>query len=1506
MDDSDAPTRPPGADPGGSTLPVRTDETWLRALRVRGEPHPDTRHPEPDPETIWVRDARPNSVPTPSPAPVEEPTPRTKDGRVFKSTPPREVQRSRRFGGLRAAVRTLSRERRRILLSMLIVALGVGYLAGSLSLLGRVSQGLADLAGAGTERADLVLEGTVAFDSPLEQVRQLIPDSLRNVVETIPGVLATDPRIDDIAIIVDSTGQPVVPLGITERPTGANWPEVEALNPYRFVGAGAPPIQPDEVVIDHATATAAVISVGDQVLIATKTVPRTFRVTGIVTLGDEELPAGSSLALFPTAVARTMFDRGSDNNSIGIQLTPGADIDEVQQKIEAVLPLGVEVSTGPEFEQHKQTSLAKSFSLITFLLIGFAGLALIVGAFTVANSNALLFARRREGFALLRLVGASPRQILGASAIEAVAVGVVAVIIGVPLGVLIGRLIEAALGSLGTPIPAAGSSVSVGLVVASLVVGIGVTLSTALLPARDAASVDPIVALTRSDDRTSRGLRWFVRLAVWAAIGAVAGFALGWKIDPTISTAGIAAGVGAGALVLLSLLPLALTGLVSITTRLLTGRSPALRSLVALRSRRARSRAAATTAALVMATVVVAGLSTLSASFVASVDEQVAGTLRADLVIDSGTFTRGGLPSALVDDVRSIPGVTAISGVRVGRAFVGTVDTRLAAMSGKDMFQLVDLGGASAPATLGVDGIALAKPLATQLGVSVGQQIPITISNVSEFLTVQAVYDRTSLLLGDAIIDTSVLARTTPSSVDIVALVKIDPKSANATRAAITAAAEQYGVKSVVEPKELIAKRTEILRGFEQVIRWMLLFSVALAVVGVANTLQLSVNERRRELGLLRAVGGSRRQVLRIVMVEAGALSLVGVALGCALGIGGAWATVTALESFGLGVFSVPWLVIAGTAGAAILLAGLGALLPALRASRTGVIEALGDDGNTARGQRARSSRGSSTRGFRRRISSPSLHSQEHQPMVRETPPPARTPVADTGESVTTSEEEMASRCYNCGNDPGPDEHCQFCDAVQIPEPVGMFSTNPIAAGAPAAHVQPPRPPVMGTGLWSTGSGGRVEDAPATRSAAAVDEPSRRIRHQDIIDAAVIEDVTIQSAMDDPADAHANGTSDTYDTPYEATVAPPVEHAPPTRPSMFSNGSAGPAAPPAPSGAPPAPSGAPPAPSAAPPAPSASPPAQPARPAATPAPSAAPPAQPARPAATPAPPSSPFGQSTRPEPAAQNDEHAERRPLFGSTSTPGEPVAPSVADHPADEPTSHPIGSVFDPEISMTASSPFGQHANDDPADAAGSFRPDPEQIQPEPPRWTAPWQPQAGQPVQNQPTPMPAPPPTPSAAPAPPVGHSPQTFGGPVSSSTQITPVPVGASDAQGLSAAIGRLSPASQNAGSVAFTVAGALVGTDELVLVAVQGWSLGMPTVAVLTSGRIIVISERKWTPLVEVFALKTGLTIFGRHVDNTASITFQESDRMVNVDQITDVNLAVELATTARSRATGTGF
>jgi putative ABC transport system permease protein len=1364
-----APVRKPGMFPGPP------DETENEAPRARrdeppSEPPPATHmppsgQPAPDEQAAAAADPAPGTATASESAAASRfAPPPDRSQPLFKAVPPKESRTRTGVLGVRRALASLLRQRRRIVLSTIIVALGIGYLAGSLSLLHRVGNALANLSGAGTERADLVLEGDISFDSPLEQVRNLIPDAVGLDVQNVQGVKAIDPRVENTAVVFGPNG-PIVGFGITERPAAASWPTVDALNPYRFVGVGKAPAGDSEVVIDEATAQKGHIKVGDKIGIATKSTYKSdYTVSGIVSLDGTSLPPGSSLALFDLPTARTLFEQDSDDNSIGVQLEPGASADAVAAQLKERMPPDVVVSTPAEYEDHRQTSLAKSFTLIKVLLLGFAVIAVVVGAFTVANSNALLFARRRHGFALLRLIGASPSQLLAAAVAEATLVGLAAVIIGVPLGLLAGYGIEHAIGAVGTPIPTSGSAISLSVLVISAAVGIGVTILTALAPAWDAARTSAVEALTRNEEHLGRGAPRFVRFAGWVLAGGLLGGVATAAISQQARPAAIGALCGAGLFALLALLPPALSGIVALTTRVMVGRSRTLRSLTALRSRRARSRAASTTAALLLATAVIAGLATMSSSFVKSLSSQVDSLVTADLVVDSGTFTRGGLPDHLITTLKQTEGVTAATGIGIGRATVNGVDGRFSGLDGDAVFHVLDLGIPHPPAALNDNEVVLSESYAHQTKVTLGSTVTMNFSNTLQSVTVVAVYPKSSTLLGDGIVTSSLLHRALPTNVDILGLVNVvdsPPAQKAAATRRVEAVALASGAKRVLPPSELVNSRADDLRGFERVIEWMLLFSVVLAVVGVANTLQLSVNERRRELGLLRSVGATRRQVVRLVLVEAGALSVVGSILGIVIGVGGAYAAVQGLASLGLDQFAVPTVAVVGIAVAAVLLGSVGAFLPAMRASRAGIMEAIGEDEDVRRRWRSRLVK------FR---TSPASRTLEDGPPRAEpiggTSPPV-TPDTATVEPETTTEgeeDEMATRCYNCGNDPGPGDRCEVCDASQIPEPLGMFSTAPAGAGRPPA-ARAPRPREEDqrptSGLWSTGDG---DDDPAERNGRGRSDDDR---FADIVDAAIVED-------DDLSHPHA-----------------------------------------------------------------------------------------AR--------------------ATTEDDRGT------------------------------PLGSIFDDE-NTAQRSPFGRHANQD-----EGYEPDwgideqrPSTAPPSPP-------------VQpNYPVPPPSYPPQ---APPPHNPYASPAYGGPANSPYYATPtappidpfaqagvgvpnagpgsMPI-TNDQQGLAASISKLSPNAQHLGNVAFCVVGGIIANDEVVLTAIQGWSLGMPTVAVLTNARVLIVSERRWKPVVEVFPLRPGLTIFGRHVDHQASVTFQEADRVITLDQVADVAIAVELATTARARSTGTGF
>lgn len=840
----------------------------------------------------------------------------------------------------------LLRQRRRLLLATVAIALSVGYLAGALNLLDRVSNGLDALASSGAPAADLVIEGGIAYESPTEQVRRLVPSSLEATVADVDGVAAVSPRIEDTAPLVAPDGTTLVPLGLTEQPIGANLPTVPELSNYEFV-TGDPPATNQQVAIDERSATEGGISVGDQVIVVGRAGAAPYTVSGVVRTGGGGLPPGASLALLMTEEARVRFDRPTDDNTIDILVEPGADPDRVAEDIAAMLPPGVEVVDGVTAAQHRQDSLDRSFTLVRSLILGFAGLALVVGMITVGNSLALLYAERRRTFAGLRLVGARPRQLLLTALAEAALLALVASLLGAPLGLLLGRLIESALGALNTSIPVAGSSVSWGALAWAVVIGVGATVLAAVMPAAKACRVPPIEAVGHVDSARSHGpAQSVLRIGIVAVVlGLIAALLVsrgeGGLHPVTLGLTTMAV------VVVVGLVPLGLSAAVAGAIRLLPLKPPALRTIAARDVGRHRSRTAATAAALILATAVVSGLAVFLASFSTSVDAQVRDLVAADLVVDSGTFTKGGLPADLTAKIDELQPVAAVSGWQIGR---GWVQQRPVRMTGFDMPRFLDLlnltWAGAAPQSLDATAVLVSGRLADDLGVSVGSELPVTFTSAgSERLRVAGVYTSGDMLLGDLVIDRLILKRQVPATTDIAAVVALDPDDA-AARDQVEDLAAQSGVTSVLQPAAFVDRRSEVLTGFQRVIEWMLLFTLVQALIGVVNTLLLSIGERRRELGLLRASGASRRQVLSMVVGEGVSLAVVGTLVGLVVGVIGARLGVAALSSLGLSSFTLPLGSVLLVGVAAAVLGIIATVAPARWAASVPPLEAVFDDGD--------------------------------------------------------------------------------------------------------------------------------------------------------------------------------------------------------------------------------------------------------------------------------------------------------------------------------------------------------------------------------------------------------------------------------------------------------------------------------------------------------------------------------------------------------------------------------
>lgn len=1408
------PTRPPPppqarslqGDPtrhteSGVSLRERPTAPWPSpSLPLPQAPEGRTRRPEPEPLSVATKLGVSGHI---ADHLLRE------DGRLFGTIPPRTAtEPASRERGTRQALTSLLRQRRRLLLSVISVALGVGYLAGSLSLLQRVSNGLAAQSGAGTEPADLVIEGDIAVSTPLEEVRRLVPHSLADSISSVPGVAAVDARLEGSAVIAPLDGTSVVSLGLTERPLGIGWPSVEELNPYEFRGEGRPPSDPDEVVIDARSADTAGVDVGDLVVVASKVDSTPFTVVGIIDLDREQLPEGSSLAAFTPDTARRLFDLGDDDNAIAIAVAPDADIEATRISIESLLPPGTEVSDAATYIDHRQDALAKSFALVRYLLIGFAGLAVAVGAFTVANSMALLFDTRRRGFALIRLLGGSPSQLVKASLAESVIAGAGAGAVGLGLGMAVGWGIERAIRTLGQPLPVAGSPLSWQIPLAALGIGVGVTALSALAPARSAAAAPPVHAVTGADDvRRDGGRREFNRAAAlilaMAALGAgVAGVAV--ADSPWMLGAALGAAIGIVAV----LVPRLLSGIVRYLSGLALTSSPALARLTLSRSRQSSTRTAATTAALMIAVGVVVALTVLSSSFVTSIEGQVTSLVTADLVVDSGTFTRGGLPAAIIPELERTEGVTAVSGFRVGTATLDSRYVRISAMNGDQMFDLFDLGIVGTPPDrLGPDGIVVSTSLAADLGVVTGDLITVTwqTGNVRS-MNVEAVFDSPlTAVLGEAVVDSEVLAGELSTSVDTLAVVELDDPGDEAAIDAVRAVGDRFGAASVLAPEDLIGTRAELLRGFGRVIQWMLAFTVVLALVGVANTLQLGVNERRREIGLIRAVGGSRLQTLRLILSEAAVMSVIGTVLGVALGLAAAATAVAALKDYGLDTFVLPLGGVALIAIAAILLSMLGAVVPALAASRIPVLDAIADrqDDLTA-GRKARRT------GYPRAANT----------AVPTTPPSPRrvesqaSPDADpTRNGNDHNEDSMETRCYNCGNDPGDPTTCRVCGATQITDSVGMFSVQPkIGVESTTDFVEPdlapPRPPAapsMGTfpatpvsstpppqqypphgsappGEFGVGAdnampsgtnGGTTSWRPAADTATRAEHASSPVVDDDIVDATVIEDDEDIAEPPSYGDATAHGAD-----PSSVSLGSIFDDTGDTG----STASAG---------------------------------------------------------------RSPFGQFANEEAATSTDDAPwsidERDADDTAPIDHGEgPQGPAFSEAPA------PGRDAFATSATSSASPP-----------ASSVFAPDSH--------------------ADN------APPPGPSAGAAPPLGPDPH-----------------------GLGAAAMRMSTSSREDVTVALSIAAATIEQGESVIGAVGGSILGTPSAVVATGSRVIVVSDRPYAPDISLFTLGPDLTVTGRHAGGVASLTIAEEGRSISIDQIRDVELAVEIANAIRTRSSGTEF
>jgi putative ABC transport system permease protein len=838
---------------------------------------------------------------------------------------------------LRLGVRSLLAHKLRMLMSVAAVVLGVAFVAGTLVFTNSLSSALDDVIAGGATDVSVTPRSAVDGSAPATGAVLTIPDTTRARIGSLPGVSRADGSVTVPGVFVLGSDGKVVGKA-TGTSTGIAWTGVGFT---KKLDRGAAPVGDDQVVIDDATAALAQLSVGQPVRLLLADGQRSAVVSGIFTPAGASLGGQAYVAFPPTQAQRLLLEPGRWT-AVDVSLAPGASDIAVRDRIKTVVGTTLVVRTRAEQIAAAKDALSGGLSFFTYFLLGFAVVALLVGGFLIANTFAMVVAQRSREMALLRAVGATRKEVTRALMVEALTVGAVGSLIGLGLGLLVAVGLGAAFGALGLDL-AITPSLPPSAVAISLVLGIGVTAASAYLPLRRAGKIAPVQALRESaaPPEGSKRRRLIVGLVVLVlSAGLFVAGAAQADSGPRASYTGLAALTLLVATVTLA--PALATALTRAVGRLVprAGGAPAM--LARANTVRNPRRTAATASALMIGLALVTGITIVASSASASVDRLVDGGVKADLILSAQTGA--GFDQA---DARRAAAVDGVAGV-VSEQIVSLL---------ADGAQLggVAVGGAPLATALTAEPVAgkvddvpsgaalVDEPTATAKAWRVGQVLRLTFpTGATRPVTLQGIYKSNQLMgAGLQINRADYVAATNDSKLAVAFVTAKEGADVARVTSAVTAAVAGNPLLQVEDRTALKARSAGQLDKLLGLVYGLLALSVVIAVLGVVNTMGMSVLERTREIGLLRAVGLTRKQARRMIRGESVMIAALGGLLGVSSGFVIGVALQRALAEVGIVVLSIPvWQIALFLVGAG-LVGVLAALAPARRAARMDVLGAI-------------------------------------------------------------------------------------------------------------------------------------------------------------------------------------------------------------------------------------------------------------------------------------------------------------------------------------------------------------------------------------------------------------------------------------------------------------------------------------------------------------------------------------------------------------------------------------
>jgi putative ABC transport system permease protein len=838
---------------------------------------------------------------------------------------------------LQLTLTSLWARRRRVASICVAVALGVAFLTGTLVLGDTLSQNFDRLFTDASAGTDVVVRNATSVDDAPDANRGLIDASLVTQVERVEGVARADGQVVGYGSLLGRDGNAIGGNG-PPRLAGS-WISSPKLNPYHLVSGRAPRAD-DEVVVNRGAAQSGNLHLGDFTTVQTPD-PVRVHIVGIATFGDADGLGMTTWTAFTLASAQAHVTHDATKvSAILVQAAPGVSSSTLQARIRAELPRGVDAITGAQLTQERTDAIATEFlDMLRAFLVVFAVIALIVAALTITNTFSIVVAQRTGELALLRAVGASRRQVRWAVSLEAALIGGVAAAIGVVAGLGVAGLLARVFDAFGGSLPSGGLDIQPTALAIGFAAGLVVTLVAAQLPGRRAATIPPIAALRAMDSEprtlSRRRITSGVAVLVVGIAGALAAALAGGLV---LGAAAASVLVVAGTLLLT---PVALGPTAAVLGAGLRRVRGVSGFLAEENARRNPRRSASTATALVVGVAVVALITVLVASLKTTLDTNLSAPFRADLVVNTSAFGGNQLSPRAVDALARLPQVDQAVGTGEGTVRIGSQTTTVTNTDLRAIDHVVDVGVVHGALTaVGDQGMAVSRTKADDEGWTVGSSARFTFADgATQRVTVGAVYDDNDLL-GDVVIPTALwnghTAQPTARSVFVTTTPGVTTAAA---RHAIEPVATRFG-GDVQDRAQYVDSATGGLDFLLGIVYVLLLLAIVIALFGIANTLSLAVYERRREIGLLRAVGQTRRQVRAVLRLESVIIATFGTLVGVVLGSFLGWSVFAAIAQRN----ATPDLPVAQLAVILVVGALAGVLAgwrPARRASRVAVLDAI-------------------------------------------------------------------------------------------------------------------------------------------------------------------------------------------------------------------------------------------------------------------------------------------------------------------------------------------------------------------------------------------------------------------------------------------------------------------------------------------------------------------------------------------------------------------------------------